>query len=105
MERMLVFADLARRHPEATLVFSGGSGEVFAQDYKEATVAREISARLGVPEGRVVWEAESRNTYENAVLGRALVRPAAGTTWLLVTSAQHMPRAVGTVRAAVWPVA
>src|SRR3546814_16715383 len=74
MERMLVFADLARRHPEATLVFSGGSGEVFAQDYKEATVAREISARLGVPEGRVVWEAESRNTYENAVLGRALVR-------------------------------
>src|SRR3546814_19890549 len=50
MERMLVFADLARRHPEATLVFSGGSGEVFAQDDKEATVARELNARHGVPE-------------------------------------------------------
>ncbi len=32
------------------------------------------------------------------------MRPKAGETWLLVTSARHMPRAVGAFRKVKWPV-
>ncbi len=104
VERLIEFFALARRHPKARLVFTGGSGSLLEQQYREAAVARDVATRLGLPADRVVWERESRNTWENAVESRALVDPQPGETWLLVTSAFHMPRAVGVFRAAGWPV-
>jgi uncharacterized SAM-binding protein YcdF (DUF218 family) len=38
------------------------------------------------------------------VLTRALINPAPGETWLLVTSASHMPRSVGVFRQAGFPI-
>jgi uncharacterized SAM-binding protein YcdF (DUF218 family) len=46
----------------------------------------------------VVLEGRSRNTRENALFTRALIEPSPGERWLLVTSAFHMPRAVGCFR-------
>ena len=40
-------------------------------------------------------EDRSRNTAENARFTKAMVHPKPGERWLLVTSAAHMPRAVG----------
>ncbi len=103
-ERMTAFVGLARRHPEAKLVFTGGSGSLLTQGLKEAAVARALFAELGLDPDRVVYEAESRNTWENAVLTKALVAPAPGETWVLVTSAFHMPRSMGIFRKVGWPV-
>jgi len=52
----------------------------------------------------VIYEDRSRNTWENAVLSHRLVQPKPGETWLLVTSASHMPRAMGCFREAGWNV-
>jgi uncharacterized SAM-binding protein YcdF (DUF218 family) len=49
-------------------------------------------------------ETRSRNTFENAVFTKAMVNPKPGERWLLVTSAQHMPRAVGCFRQAGFEV-
>jgi uncharacterized SAM-binding protein YcdF (DUF218 family) len=52
----------------------------------------------------MIFEAKSRNTWENAVYIRDLVKPKPGETWLLVTSAGHMPRSVGIFRRVGFPV-
>jgi uncharacterized SAM-binding protein YcdF (DUF218 family) len=105
-ERMTEMMVLARRYPEAKLVFSGGQGTFLQGDLTEADVARELWTAMGLPPGRVLYEDRSRNTHENAVLTRELAGPRPGETWLLVTSAQHMPRAMGVFRRAGWdPVA
>jgi uncharacterized SAM-binding protein YcdF (DUF218 family) len=52
----------------------------------------------------MLFEAEARNTHETAVLSHALAQPRLGETWLLVTSASHMPRSVGVFRRAGWEV-
>lgn len=104
MERLVAFARLAQRYPEAKLVFTGGSGDPWNQEFKEGHAVGPLLAMLGVAPYRVLFEAESRNTYENAVFSRRLVEPEAGERWLLVTSAFHMPRAVGCFRQAGWPV-
>jgi uncharacterized SAM-binding protein YcdF (DUF218 family) len=57
-----------------------------------------------VPEARLILETKSRDTYENALLTRDLVKPAAGEVWILVTSANHMPRAMGTFKKLGWTV-
>src|SRR3990172_7355044 len=53
---------------------------------------------------RILFEADSRNTYENAEFSKRVAQPAGGESWILVTSAFHMPRAVGSFRKAGWTV-
>jgi uncharacterized SAM-binding protein YcdF (DUF218 family) len=103
-ERILSFAELSRRYPDAKLLFTGGSGVLFGQDYKEDVAARAALRQAGVDTDRVLFESESRNTWENAVYSKKLVAPAPGETWILVTSAMHMPRSVGIFRRIGWQV-
>jgi uncharacterized SAM-binding protein YcdF (DUF218 family) len=93
--RMTAGVELARRYPSARLVFTGGSGGVLGEGPAEAIGARKLWLSLGVPKERMMFEAKSRNTWENALFTRDLVKPKPGETWLLVTSAWHMPRSVG----------
>ncbi len=102
-ERLTEFIRMGYFFPDARMVFSGGSGSLFRQDLKEAAVVRSLIDSLGFPTERIAFESRSRNTHENAVLTRDLMQPKAGETWVLVTSALHMPRAVGCFRAAGWP--
>jgi uncharacterized SAM-binding protein YcdF (DUF218 family) len=101
-ERMTAFVALARRHPEARLVFTGGSGSIYHPEIKETLVARQFFAEMGLPVARIVFEDRSRNTWENALYSYRLVKPKPGEIWVLVTSAQHMPRAVGAFRRVGW---
>jgi uncharacterized SAM-binding protein YcdF (DUF218 family) len=103
-ERMTEAVALALRHPEARLVFTGGSAAVVPGGPTEADTARKLFADLGLPPSRLTFEDESRNTWENAVLTHRLLQPRPGETWLLVTSASHMPRAMGCFRTAGWQV-
>lgn len=101
--RMIAAADLARRYPGSRLIFSGGSGRLFAGT-KEADLAPQIFEALGLEPDRVTYEREARNTHENAVLSRDIAQAQPHETWLLVTSAFHMPRAMGSFRRAGWNV-
>jgi uncharacterized SAM-binding protein YcdF (DUF218 family) len=108
-ERLTEAVALARAHPQARVVFSGGSDEVWRSKTPEAQSAGKLLVALGLEPARLILEDKSRNTVENAQFSKAAVTPKAGDTWLLVTSASHMPRAMGTFRAAgfdvqPWPV-
>ena len=68
----------------------------------ETTVARAIFGQLGLPANRVLYENRARDTWENFVYSRALAKPKPGETWLLVTSAYHLPRAMAVARRLGW---
>jgi uncharacterized SAM-binding protein YcdF (DUF218 family) len=103
-ERIVAMLELARRFPKARIVFSGGSGNLILNSVPEAPIAGELLDRFGVAPDRIVLESKSRTTEENAVFTRQLVAPKPGERWLLVTSAFHMPRSIGSFRAAGFDV-
>lgn len=103
-ERMTAFVGLARRYPQARLVYTGGSGELVPGSLKETDVARALFTDLGVDQKRMVYEDQSRTTFENAAFSRQLVKPKPGEVWILITSANHMPRSVGVFRHVGWDV-
>ena len=103
-DRIVAAAELARKYPNSRIVFSGGSANLISNDAKEADFAVEIFQALGIDKSRLIVERRSRNTYENAMFSKALVAPKPGERWLLVTSAFHMPRAVGLFRKAGFAV-
>ncbi len=103
-ERLTVGAELARRYPNARIVFSGGNSSLIFEGGAEATFAVRQLLALGVAHERITAEEQSRNTIENAVFSRLIANPRPGECWLLVTSAYHMPRAMAAFRAAGFPV-
>jgi len=102
-ERITAAAALARRYPDARIVYTGGSDELIGGIPEAPFAVRELED-LGVAHDRITAEEQSRNTVENAVFSRLIAQPKPGQRWLLITSAYHMPRAIGAFRAAGFPV-
>lgn len=94
-ERVLDTIQLAHRYPTARILISGGGGTVFGTGTAEAPVIAKFLKSVGISEERLLVEDRSRTTDENAVFSMEMAKPKEGERWLLVTSAWHMPRAVG----------
>jgi uncharacterized SAM-binding protein YcdF (DUF218 family) len=103
-ERVTVIPQLARAYPNARIIYSGGDASLFADQGREADYLYPLLDSFGVPRDRVAIENRARNTYENAVFAKELAQPKPGERWLLVTSAQQMPRAIGCFRRAGFAV-
>ena len=83
--------ELSQDFPQARLVYSG-----LGESVVEALLAKFV--RLGGDRERVTVEIQSRNTFENALYSKELIKPNAQERWLVVTLASHMPRAIGCFR-------
>ena len=103
-ERVTKGLELIRRYPNLPFIFSGFSGRVTPRGMSEADAFKQLIAEQGLAEitqSTAYYENQSRNTYENAVYSKKMIdqlevgNPSIKTgSWLLVTSATHMPRSV-----------
>lgn len=103
-ERLIAGLDLARRFPEAKLIYTGGTAGLL-QNRNPGLPSRMVAdfwAEMGIPQTRIVLEGLSRSTAENATFTRDLIKPQPEQHWVLVTSAWHMPRAMETFARAGW---
>jgi len=102
-ERLTETLRLARALPDTKVIFTGGSGSLFGGEGIGPEI-RKFFIDAGIEPSRIVIENNSRNTYENAMFTKALIKPDPQDKWLLVTSAFHMPRSVGVFRKAGYNV-
>jgi uncharacterized SAM-binding protein YcdF (DUF218 family) len=101
-ERMAAAAALARRYPGALLAFTGVTAEALAADFRPSPTPGSLFAGPEYADRRVVVLPGVGSTYEEAIVLLERVAPRPGETWLLVTSAWHMPRAWSTFRTLGW---
>ena len=94
-ERLTSFVELARRYPEAKLVFTGGNASINRDKPTEAGILKLHWHQLGLDPKRVQFEIQAKNTAENAYYTKQLVKPSPNSKWLLITTAFHMPRSIG----------
>jgi len=103
VERLICFQDLAQKYPDAKLVYSSGAGDILNPDAMEGDDARAYFKITGL--GRdIIYEEKSRNTYENALYTKELMQPDASENWVVISSAYHMPRAIGIFAKQAWDV-
>ncbi|WP_244400829.1 YdcF family protein, partial [Aurantimonas manganoxydans] len=99
-DRVTAGMELAQRYPKAKLLFSGGVAALLEEDIPETEAAEALYRGLGLAPDRLLLDGRARDTFENAVFAKELAQPKPGEVWVLVTSASHMPRAVGCFRVA-----
>lgn len=98
-ERLTTILELRAQDPDFYILFSGGSSTLRAPSVPEADVVRRFLVAMGRdPEG-IDYEERSRNTFENAIYSAEHLAGRPGR-YVLVTSAAHMPRALGAFRKA-----
>jgi uncharacterized SAM-binding protein YcdF (DUF218 family) len=86
------------------VIATGGIGGIWPGGKVGAGPVEAFLRDIGIAPDRIHLETTSRNTYENATMTREIAQPVAGQRWLLITSAYHMPRAVGAFRQAGFDV-
>ena len=103
-ERLTSFIQLAQLYPGARLVFSGGNASTDEEKPTEAQIAETYFLKSGISAERLLIENKARNTAENVNYSRQLARPQSNETWLMITTAYHMPRAMGVFCQQNWEV-
>ncbi|GAK53492.1 hypothetical protein U14_04757 [Candidatus Moduliflexus flocculans] len=97
-ERILEGIRLIKQGVADKLILSGGSGSLTDQTKSEARMLRQFAMDFGIPEEQILLEPDSRNTYENAVETAKLMRQHGISSVILITTASHLPRAMGCFR-------
>jgi uncharacterized SAM-binding protein YcdF (DUF218 family) len=98
-DRMFYAAQLYKEGKAPDILLSGGT--ITFQGVKESTPAEDmerVMEMLGIPKPAIWLESKSRNTYENAVFCQKILKEKGVRRIILVTSAMHMPRALGLFR-------
>ena len=90
-ERLTKALEIYKKNPRILILFSGFSNSIKPQGWSESDMAKKFFLDQGVRVDNLIFENQSRNTFENIKYSKDIITNYKGT-WGLVTSANHMPR-------------
>ena len=93
-ERLVESVPIIKKFDKAKVIFSGGSGIINRPDLGHSQVAKSFYKKIGIEIDQIIFEDQSRNTYENIIYSKKIANPKINENWLLITSASHMKRAL-----------
>ena len=100
-ERLTESIKIINKYKSAKVIFSGGS-ELSGFNNTHSYVAKKFFEEMGIKKNRVIYESKSRNTYENIIFSKKIAKPKSDETWILITSAFHMPRSLNIAKKQKW---
>lgn len=101
--RMLSVLKLMHERPQLEYIIMGG-GRPFIENYQEADILVRYLEFIKPKLGKLMFDNISSTTVESAQVSYNMIKPKPGERWVLLTSAYHMPRAVGIFRKAGWDI-
>jgi uncharacterized SAM-binding protein YcdF (DUF218 family) len=90
-ERLTKAIEIYKKNSKVIILFSGFSGSLKPEGWSESDTARKFFIDQGVREENLIFENQSRNTFENVKYSKKILEDKKGN-WGLITSASHMAR-------------
>jgi uncharacterized SAM-binding protein YcdF (DUF218 family) len=90
-ERLTKVLEIYNKNSKVLILFTGFSAQLKPQGWSESDMAKKFFLEQGVRSENLIFENQSRNTFENISYSKDIIRNNKGT-WGLITSASHMPR-------------
>jgi len=90
-ERIIKALEIYKKNPRVLILFSGFSKEYNPQGWSESDMAKKLFLDQGIRIDNLIFEDQSRNTFENIKYSKDIINNYKGA-WGLITSANHMPR-------------
>ena len=96
-ERLTKALEIYKKNPRLLILFSGFSTELKPKGWSESDMAKKFFLDQGVKLDNLIFENQSRSTFENIKYSKDIISKYKGT-WGLITSANHMPRSFFTFK-------
>ena len=96
-ERLTKALEIYKKNPKVLILFSGYSNKLKPTGWNESDMAKKFFLDQGVRFENLIFENQSRNTFENIKYSKDIIAKYKGT-WGLITSANHMPRSFFTFK-------
>ena len=96
-ERLTKALEIYKKNPKVLILFSGYSNKLKPTGWNESDMAKKFFLDQGVRFENLIFENQSRNTFENIKYSKDIIAKYKGT-WGLITSANHMPRSYYTFK-------
>ncbi len=93
-ERLTEAVFLIKKHSNAKIIFSGGSGHLNKPSLTHSKVAKKFFSKMDIDINKIIFENKSRNTYENILYSKEFAKFKNDENWIILTSASHMKRAI-----------
>ena len=90
-ERLTKVLEIYNKNSKVLILFTGFSAQLKPQGWSESDMAKKFFLEQGVRSENLIFENKSRNTFENIIYSKDIIKTHKGT-WGLVTSASHIPR-------------
>ncbi len=90
-ERLTKALEIYKKNPKVLILFSGYSNKLKPTGWNESDMAKKFFLDQGIRFENLIFENQSRNTFENIKYSKDIIAKYKGT-WGLITSANHMPR-------------
>jgi uncharacterized SAM-binding protein YcdF (DUF218 family) len=90
-ERLTKALEIYKKNPRLLILFSGASNKIKPVGWSEYDMAKKFFLEQGVRSENLIFENKSRNTFENIIYSKDIIKTNKGT-WGLITSAYHIPR-------------
>jgi uncharacterized SAM-binding protein YcdF (DUF218 family) len=97
VERLTKALEIYKKNPRLLILFSGFSRESKPLGWSDSDMAKKFFLDQGVKLDNLIFENQSRNTFENIKYSKDIIANNKGT-WGLITSANHMPRSYFTFK-------
>ena len=97
VERLTKALEIYKKNPRLLILFSGFSRELKPQGWSDSDMAKKFFLDQGVKADNLIFENQSRSTFENVKYSKDIITNYKGT-WGLITSANHMPRSFFTFK-------
>jgi uncharacterized SAM-binding protein YcdF (DUF218 family) len=96
-ERLTKALEIYKKNPRVLILFSGSSEGSKSLGWSESDMAKKFFLDQGVKLDNLIFENQSKNTFENIKYSKDIISSYKGT-WGLITSANHMPRSFFTFK-------
>ena len=90
-ERLTKALEIYKKNPRLLILFSGASNKIKPIGWSESDMAKKFFLEQGVRSENLIFENKSRNTFENIIYSKDIIKNNKGTGGF-VTSAYHIPR-------------
>lgn len=93
-DRFIQTALLYKQGHIRKIIVAAGNGYITKNNFNEASFTRQHLIELGIPQQDILTDSTSRNTLENALYSKRIIDSThIQGTFLLISSAMHLPRA------------
>lgn len=102
VERLTESIQIIKNNPSIKIIFSGGPAYINHPNLNDSDSAKIFFSQMGVDISKIIFEDNSRNTYENILFSKEIAKPKIDEKWIVITSASHMRRTINVSNKLNW---